>query len=176
MATYQLPFSGDQIKNEIQQLVNNEFDNIMKALSPNASSDTNDMATTQWVKGVVGGLVAPAWITTSTLPTPSATTLNKIYIVPNSTIEAQSDFWITTYLNGVYNWYKIGTTYLSLDNYYTKDETDAKIVEVVDNYYTKTETEAKIVESLEDYYTKTETEAKIVEAIGNAIERSYPHE
>lgn len=50
MATYQLPFSGDQIKNEIQQLVNNEFDNTMKALSPNASSDTNDVATTQWVK------------------------------------------------------------------------------------------------------------------------------
>lgn len=68
------------------------------------------------------------------------------------------------------------TEHQSLENYYTKTETDSMIGNVdLSNYYTKTETDNKIATELEDvdlsnYYTKTETDALIPDTTGLATE------
>lgn len=54
MATYQLPFTGDTIKSELQQLVNNEFTNVMsQTSSPAPLADNDEMPTTGWVQGEI---------------------------------------------------------------------------------------------------------------------------
>lgn len=51
MATYQLPFTGDTIKSELQQLVNNEFTNVMsQTSSPAPLADNDEIPTTGWVQ------------------------------------------------------------------------------------------------------------------------------
>lgn len=51
MATYQLPFTGDTIKSELQQLVNNEFTNVMsQTSSPAPLADNEEIPTTGWVQ------------------------------------------------------------------------------------------------------------------------------
>lgn len=54
MATYQLPFTGDTIKSELQQLVNNEFTNVMsQTSSPAPLADNDEIPTTEWVQGEI---------------------------------------------------------------------------------------------------------------------------
>jgi hypothetical protein len=55
MATYQLPFTGDTIKSELQQLVNNEFTNVMsQTSSPVPLADNDEIPTTGWVQDEIG--------------------------------------------------------------------------------------------------------------------------
>lgn len=51
MTTYRLPFTGDTIKSELQQLVNNEFTNVMsQTSSPAPLADNDEIPTTGWVQ------------------------------------------------------------------------------------------------------------------------------
>lgn len=51
MATYQLLFTGDTIKSELQQLVNNEFTNVMsQTSSPTPLANNDEIPTTGWVQ------------------------------------------------------------------------------------------------------------------------------
>lgn len=59
MATYQLPFTGDTIKSELQQLVNNEFTNVMsQTSSPAPLADNDEIPTTGWVQDEIGSQLA----------------------------------------------------------------------------------------------------------------------
>ena len=61
------------------------------------------------------------------LPTASADTMGKIYLVPQG--QNASDWYVTIYdaeHSPVYYWKQVNTTSVDLSNYYTKQETDAK--------------------------------------------------
>lgn len=60
------------------------------------------------------------------LPTASAATKGKIYLVPSSNPKTQNvkDEFITTEDNGVFAWEQIGTTTIDLSDYYNKHEAD----------------------------------------------------
>lgn len=59
MATYQLPFTGDTIKSELQQLVNNEFTNVMsQTSSPAPLADNDEIPTTGWVQDEISSQLA----------------------------------------------------------------------------------------------------------------------
>lgn len=54
MANYQLPWTGEQIKAELQQLVNNAFVDVMKGVYPE-SAVQSDIPTTTWINEQFGG-------------------------------------------------------------------------------------------------------------------------
>lgn len=59
MATYQLPFTGDTIKSELQQLVNNKFTNVMsQTSSPAPLADNDEIPTTGWVQDEISSQLA----------------------------------------------------------------------------------------------------------------------
>ena len=84
------------------------------------------------------------------LPTASAATKGKIYLVPSSNPKTQNvkDEFITTEDNGVFAWEQIGTTTIDLSDYYNKHEVDTKLATKasVSNVYTRTQTDNKLNE------------------------------
>ena len=86
-------------------------------------------------EGVANAILAAAgvqFIDVSTLPgqvlpTASADTMGKIYLVPQG--QNASDWYVTVYDTNhdpVYYWKQVNTTSVDLSNYYTKQEVDAK--------------------------------------------------
>ena len=83
------------------------------------------------------------------LPTASADTLRKIYLVPSAdpqTMNAKDEYITLDKGEGAdprYVWEKIGTTDIDLSNYYTKSEVDAKLDASVSAIWTEIATLAK---------------------------------
>ena len=65
------------------------------------------------------------------LPTASADTMGKIYLVPSSQQgQNASDWWVTIYdtqHDPIYYWKQVNTTSVDLSDYYKKNEVDAKV-------------------------------------------------
>lgn len=63
------------------------------------------------------------------LPTASASTMNKIYLVPAPKSEDKNtkEEYITIQNGSTYSWEMLGTTSIDLSNYYTKGQTDSAI-------------------------------------------------
>ena len=112
-----------------------------------------------------------------TLPTASASTVGKIYLVPNADPQAQNvkDEYITLTTTEeqttTYSWEKIGSTSIDLSNYYTKTQTDVAITAALNtalaNYLTSSQTSTlvstAITTALDSYYNKTEIDAQMAQ-------------
>ena len=112
-----------------------------------------------------------------TLPTASASTVGKIYLVPNADPQAQNvkDEYITLTTTEeqttTYSWEKIGSTTIDLSNYYTKTQADAAIQAALNtalaSYSTTAQTSTlvstAITTALANYYNKTEIDAQMAQ-------------
>ena len=102
----------------------------------------------------------------SVLPTASASTVGKIYLVPSANPSAQNikDEYITLTVTEeettTYSWEKIGTTQVDLSNYYTKSQTDSAITTAMNT-------------ALADYSTTSQVSVLISTAVAAALGNFY---
>ena len=85
-------------------------------------------------EGIANAILAAAgvqFVDVQTLPTASADTMGKIYLVPSAQQgQNASDWYVTIYdaeHSPVYYWKQVNTTSVDLSNYYTKQEVDSKV-------------------------------------------------
>ena len=106
------------------------------------------------------------YVSVAELPTASAETMNKIYLVPSANPQTRNvkDEFITIAVTDqgttTYSWEMIGSTEISLDNYYTKAQTDAAIT-------------AALNAALADYSTTSQIGTMISTAINTALAQYY---
>ena len=121
----------------------------------------------------------------ATLPTASADTMNKIYLVPSTNPETKNvkDEFITIATTDqgttTYNWEQIGSTTVDLSGYSTTEQMNAAIANAIAtalaNYYTKSQTmtsaeiEAAISAALASYSTTSEMNTAISNALNTAL-------
>lgn len=105
----------------------------------------------------------------ATLPTASALTMNKIYLVPSPVQVGQnvSDEFITiaTEQGGStrYDWEQIGSTTIDLSGYSTTAEMNAAINTALAVYSTTEQMNAAIAQALTNHYTKAEIDAALAQ-------------
>jgi hypothetical protein len=128
------------------------------------------------VDAIIAAIKQFQYVSVTTLPTASASTVGKIYLVPASDPQTQNvkDEYITltTVEEGTtfYNWEKIGSTSIDLSNYYTKTQTDAAINTALASYVTSAQMATAIATALVSYYTKTEVDALIANFITKSVD------
>ena len=128
------------------------------------------------VDAIIAAIKQFQYVSVSELPTASASTVGKIYLVPASDPQTQNvkDEYITltTVEEGTtfYNWEKIGSTSIDLTNYYTKTQTDAAINTALASYVTSAQMATAIATALVSYYTKTEVDALIANFITKSVD------
>ena len=128
------------------------------------------------VDAIIAAIKQFQYVSVSELPTASASTVGKIYLVPASDPQTQNvkDEYITltTVEEGTtfYNWEKIGSTSIDLSNYYTKTQTDAAINTALASYVTSAQMATAIATALVSYYTKTEVDALIANFITKSVD------
>ena len=85
---------------------------------------TKEEVVTQITNAIKGSFVVVA-----SLPTASADTLGKIYLVPSANAQTQNikDEYITIENGGVYSWEKIGSTAIDLSGYATEQYVDEEV-------------------------------------------------
>jgi urease accessory protein UreF len=113
----------------------------------------------------------------STLPTASADTMNKIYLVPSTNPETRNvkDEFITIAVTDqgttTYSWEQIGSTTIDLSGYYTSAQTDTAISNALAAYSTTEQMNTAITTAintaLADYSTTSQMTAAIATAIAN---------
>lgn len=109
------------------------------------------------------------YIVEATLPTASASTMYKIYLIPASGTASQNikDEYITintgTDASPVYVWEKIGSTAVDLSDYSTTDEMNAAIAAAVAPF--KNENQIKAIIEAYGYETSTHAAATYVEKV-----------
>lgn len=89
------------------------------------------------------------------LPTASASTMNKIYLVPAPESEDKNvkEEYITIQDGSTYSWEMFGTTSIDLSNYYTKGQTDSAITAALNSAlanYTTTEALTALLTAKQD--------------------------
>lgn len=80
------------------------------------SIKVNGTAQTISDKSVDISIESIEYVPASSLPAASASTMNKIYLIPASDGSATRDQWVTVRDGGTYSWQKIGTTDINLSN------------------------------------------------------------
>ena len=109
------------------------------------------------------------------LPTASAETMNKIYLVPSTNPQTKNvkDEYITISTTDqgttTYSWEQIGTTTIDLSGYYTSQQTDAAINTALSAYSTTTQMNAAIATAIANFYTKQEVDALIADFITKSV-------
>ena len=117
------------------------------------------------------------YVSVAELPTASADTMNKIYLVPSTNPQTKNvkDEYITISVTDqgttTYSWEQIGSTEINLTNYYTKSQTDAAITAALNtalaSYSTTTQVgtivSTAITTALTSYYNKTEIDAQMAQ-------------
>lgn len=86
------------------------------------------------------------YVVVATLPTASADTMFKIYLVPSTDPQTSNikDEYVALEDNGSYSWEQIGTTAVDLSNYSTTAEMNAAIATALNAYYTKSEVDTML--------------------------------
>ena len=128
-----------------------------------------------FTKSEVNALIAAVqqftYVSVAELPTASAETMNKIYLVPSTNPQTKNvkDEYITIAVTDqgttTYSWEQIGSTTIDLSGYYTSAQTDAAINTALASYSTTSQMNAAIAAAVASYYTKTEVDALIANFI-----------
>ena len=154
--TYNKTEVDAMIANFITNTVNNLVNYYLKSETYNKTE----------VDAMVAAIQQFRLVSVAQLPTASADTLNKIYLVPSSNPQTQNtkDEFITLMVTEndttTYSWECIGSTEVNLTNYYTKTQTDAAIT-------------AALNAALADYSTTTQVGTMISTAINTALAQYY---
>ena len=146
-----------------------------------------------FTKAEVNQLIATVkqftYVSVAELPTASAETMNKIYLVPSTNPQTRNvkDEFITISVTDqgttTYSWEQIGSTEIDLSGYSTTEQMNAAIATAIStalaSYYTKSETmsavqinaaiEQAISTALASYYTKTQADDAITAALNAAL-------
>ena len=107
------------------------------------------------VNALIDAINSFEYVAVPQLPSPSASTMNKIYLVPSPHSEDENvkDEFITTKTGGTYDWEQIGSTAVDLSGYSTTAEMTAAIngalATALAGYYTKQEV-AQLLSSKQD--------------------------
>ena len=115
------------------------------------------------------------YVSVAELPTASAETMNKIYLVPSANPQTRNvkDEFITIAVTDqgttTYSWEQIGTTTVDLSGYYTSAQTDAAINTALAAYSTTTQMQSYVAGVVALYYTKTEVDALIANFITKSV-------
>ena len=85
------------------------------------------------VEQLIAAITALRFVSVAVLPTASADTMNKIYLVSSSDLQQQNvkDEYFTTENAGVYDWEKFGSTAMSLDGYVTTEDLNTALASYV---------------------------------------------
>ena len=128
-----------------------------------------------FTKSEVNALIAAVqqfiYVSVQTLPTASAETMNKIYLVPSTNPQTKNvkDEFITIAVTDqgttTYSWEQIGSTEIDLSGYYTSAQTDAAINTALSAYSTTTQMNAAIAAAIANFYTKQEVDSLIANFI-----------
>ena len=128
-----------------------------------------------FTKSEVNALIAAVqqftYVSVAELPTASAETMNKIYLVPSTNPQTKNvkDEYITIAVTDqgttTYSWEQIGTTTIDLSGYYTSQQTDAAINTALSAYSTTTQMNTAIATAIANFYTKQEVDALIANFI-----------
>ena len=146
----------------------------------------SDTYTKTEVQQLIAAVQQFTYVSVAELPTASADTMNKIYLVPSTNPETKNvkDEYITIAVTDqgttTYSWEQIGTTTVDLSGYSTTEQMNAAIATAIStalaNYYTKNQTmtsaeiEAAISTALASYSTTTEMNTAITAAINSALD------
>ena len=128
----------------------------------------SDTYTKAEVQQLIDSVKQFTYISVAELPTASADTMNKIYLVPSTNPETQNvkDEYITISATDqgltTYSWEQIGSTTVDLSGYYTNAQTDAAITAALASYATTSAMNTAIAAALVNYYTKTEIDAAML--------------
>ena len=149
----------------------------------------SDTYTKAEVQQLIDAVKQFTYVSVAELPTASADTMNKIYLVPSTNPQQKNvkDEFITISVTDqgttTYSWEQIGSTEIDLSGYSTTEQMNAAIATAIStalvNYYTKSETMSAaqvntaigqaIETALASYYTKNQTDAAITAALNAAL-------
>ena len=124
------------------------------------------------ISTAIAGISTTSMSVITSLPTENIST-STIYLIKDETASTDSDniYNEYIYINGV--WENIGSTKTTVDlsNYYTKEETENKIVELISNIEPGDNNQSS--SNLSNYYTKDETDAAITTEIAKINISNY---
>ena len=139
----------------------------------------SDTYTKAEVQQLIDAVKQFTYVSVAELPTASAETMNKIYLVPSTNPKTKNvkDEYITIAVTDqgttTYSWEQIGSTTVDLSGYYTSAQTDVAISNALNtalaSYSTTTQMTAAIATAIANYYTKAEVDALIANFITKAV-------
>ena len=139
----------------------------------------SDTYTKTEVQQLIDAVKQFTYVSVAELPTASADTMNKIYLVPSTNPETKNvkDEYITIAVTDqgttTYSWEQIGSTTVDLSGYYTSAQTDAAISNALNtalaSYSTTTQMTAAIATAIANYYTKAEVDTLIANFITKSV-------
>ena len=155
-------YTKDEVNNLIRDFITASVNNLVNYYLK------GETYTKEEVQTLINAVKQFTYESVQTLPTASAATMNKIYLVPSTNPKTQNvkDEFITvvTVDQGMttYSWEQIGTTTIDLSNYYTISQTDAAITNALNaalaSYSTTGQMNTAIATALSNYYTKSEVD------------------
>ena len=155
-------YTKDEVNNLIKDFITASVNNLVNYYLK------GETYTKEEVQTLINAVKQFTYESVQTLPTASAATMNKIYLVPSTNPKTQNvkDEFITvvTVDQGMttYSWEQIGTTTIDLSNYYTIAQTDAAITNALNaalaSYSTTGQMNTAIATALSNYYTKSEVD------------------
>lgn len=98
-------------------------------IAQTTGSSTLAVMSQKAVTDALNALTSFEYVIVATLPTASASTVGKIYLVPSADPDTQNvkDEFITIQNDGAYQWEQIGSTAVDLEGYVTTAEMNAAI-------------------------------------------------
>ena len=155
-------YTKDEVNNLIKDFITASVNNLVNYYLKGETYTKDEVQT------LINAVKQFTYESVQILPTASAATMNKIYLVPSTNPKTQNvkDEFITvvTVDQGMttYSWEQIGTTTIDLSNYYTIAQTDAAITNALNaalaSYSTTGQMNTAIATALSNYYTKSEVD------------------
>ena len=163
-------YTKTEVDAMIANFITNTVNNLVNYYLKSETYNKNE------VDAMVAAIQQFRLVSVAQLPTASADTMNKIYLVPSANPQTQNtkDEFITLMVDEqgtvTYSWECIGSTEVNLTNYYTKSQTDAAITAAINtalaNYSTTSQVgtivSTAITTALANYYTKTQVDNELV--------------
>ena len=112
---------------QLSQLFAGKQDNLTFDTVPTQGSQ--NPVTSEGIANAILAAAGVQFVDVTTLPVAGASTMGKIYLVPNQEQPNASDWYVTIYdaqHDPIYYWKQVNTTSVDLSDYYKKEEVDEK--------------------------------------------------
>lgn len=161
------PISSGGVKNAIADFITKSVNDLVYYYTKSQTYTKDE------VQQIIATVRQFTYEVVNSLPTASADTMNKIYLVPSSNPQTQNvkDEYITVRSGSegsyTYAWEQIGSTTIDLSGYYTSAETDTAISNALSaalaSYSTTTQMQGYVAGIIADYYTEAEVDQKFTD-------------